>query len=58
MCRNLRLAVDLVLAASTGIERDPAHPTAFGARLRLFLLERQLVDGVAVEAADERALRE
>ena len=57
-CRNLRLAVDLVVAVPAGVERDPTHAPALGAGLGLLLLEWQLVDRVAVEAADERALRE
>jgi hypothetical protein len=54
----LRLAVDLVLARATRVERDPADAAALRTRLCLLLREREVVDGVAVEAADERAFRD
>jgi hypothetical protein len=53
-CRNLRLAAALDLAAAAGVEGDPPHPAAIGARRGLVLLEGQVVRGAAVEAADER----
>jgi hypothetical protein len=55
-CRNLRLAAALDFAAAAGIESNPPHPAALGARRSLVLLERQVVRGAAVEAADERTV--
>lgn len=55
-CRNLRLAAVLGFAVPAGVEGDPPDTAAIGAGLGLLLREWQVVNGAAVEAADECAL--